>query len=130
MQLSKQQFRDNLVKALQESLNEAEWAHIEHAEFSVNPISEYNVTYNSADDNYKRWILSNENLKNIIFDLNQVVDLLALPGSHYPLWIDIIISRNEKGYVINLNISLRIRKPTQLKNRETGHPPFKVVNSI
>ena len=46
----------------------------------------------------------------------------------FPIWINVSICNiNEEELVILLETSLRFRKPSLLRNQETGHPPFKAV---
>jgi hypothetical protein len=127
MQLTKSQFRNNLVDTLKELLPESQWGKIEDCEFIITPCTENNVKYNSRDDNYKRWMLNEENLKNQVLNMDGVVNMLSLPNSSYPLWINVSLKRDVPNCLFELQISLRIRTPTQLKNIETGHPPFKAM---
>lgn len=45
-----------------------------------------------------------------------------------PIWINISLNeiKGEK-LVFNFKTSLRFRKPSLLRNAETGHPPFKAI---
>lgn len=125
MQLTKSQFRNNLVDTLKELLPESQWSKIEDCKFIIIPCTETNVKYNSRDENYMKWMLNEENLKNQVLSIDGVVNMLSLPNSSYPLWINVSLKRDAPNCLFELRISLRIRTPTQLKNIETGHPPFK-----
>lgn len=126
MHLTKSQFSDNLVRTIQELLPASPRHILEQCCFVVVPCQESNVRYSSRDDSYSRWMLNDENLKNQVFTLTEVVNLLSLPNSSYPLWITVALQREMPSYVVELRISLRIRTPSHLQNTETGHPPFKV----
>jgi hypothetical protein len=126
MHLTKSQFSDNLVCTIQELLPASPRHTLEQCRFVVVPCREPNVHYSSRDDSYSRWMLNDENLEKQVFTLAEVVNLLSLPNSSYPLWITVALQREAPPYVVELRISLRIRTPSQLQNTETGHPPFKV----
>lgn len=48
-----------------------------------------------------------------------------------PIWINISLNeiKGEK-LVFNFKTSLRFRKPSLLRNAETGHPPFKAIEVV
>lgn len=42
----------------------------------------------------------------------------------YPLWIEVYF---KEGGIVELKTSLRFRKPSVIKYKETGHPPFTII---
>jgi hypothetical protein len=120
--MTKEDFKNNLLKTIQEitadSIDKMLF-------FTVHPVKENNVTYNSSDDFVRLWILTNKNVKNRKFTIDEVVDFLSLPNYRYPLWVKVFLSEStNKEIIFELKVSMRFRTPTQLKYIETGHPPF------
>ncbi|MCP2028307.1 hypothetical protein L1276_003477 [Flavobacterium sp. HSC-32F16] len=93
--------------------------------FTVNPVKETNVTYNSTDDFVLKWVLTEKNIIGRLFNTDEVVTLLSFPNHRYTLWIKVNLSEtSEEKLIFELSISMRFRTPTQLKHIDTGHPPF------
>lgn len=61
-----------------------------------------------------------------LFDLEKTVILFSGLAPLFPLWIEVYF--REKG-IVELRTSLRFRKPSELKHKETGHPPFIICKS-
>ena len=60
--------------------------------------------------------------------VEETVNLVACKPPLVPIWINISLKEmEEERIVFNFETSLRFRKPSQLKNVETGHPPFKAI---
>ena len=73
-------------------------------------------------------ILSEENIANKLFTLEEMVKLVAWNSPLVPAWIHISFNRKEKDVIIfDFETSLRLRKPSLIKNSETGHAPFKAI---
>ena len=73
-------------------------------------------------------ILSEENIANKLFTLEETVKLVAWNSPLVPIWINVSLNRKEKEIIIfDFETSLRLRKPSLLKNSETGHAPFKAI---
>ncbi len=119
--MDKEQFKSNLLQTIQEAVNDLENKTLR---FTITPIKEENVKYNSTDDFARLWILTEKNL-NKQFTLDEVIDLLSLPNYKYPFWIKVILSESTyESMFFELKISMRFRTPTQLKHFEDGYPPF------
>ena len=70
--------------------------------------------------------LSEKNVGNRLLTIEETVNLVACQSPFVPIWINISLNKiNNHILVFNFETSLRFRKPSQLKNIETGHPPFK-----
>jgi hypothetical protein len=84
--------------------------------------------YTSADDYVRLSLLTTENIAARLFDAEGVTTLLTGPNSSYPLWIEVVPKETQEAYCLfELRTSMRFRKPSELRNRETGHPPFKAL---
>lgn len=127
MQLTKQQFHENLLATLNEVLPD-NLASEKASRFVITPVYEQNVKHTSVDDYLRLALLTNKNIKDRLFDSESLVTFLSGPNSLFPLWINVIPKEHTGDYnLFELKISTRFRKPSELKNRETGHPPFKAV---
>ena len=127
MQLTKQQFHQNLLATLPEA---APVAHALQREckFLISPVYEPAAKYTSADDYVRLSLLTTENIAARLFDAEGVTTLLTGPNSSYPLWIEVVPKETQEAYCLfELRTSMRFRKPSELRNRETGHPPFKAL---
>lgn len=61
-------------------------------------------------------------------NVKQTVDLLAGYKPLVPIWVNVSLERIEESKIyILLESSLRCRKPSLLRNAETGHPLFKSI---
>lgn len=73
-------------------------------------------------------LLSEKNVGNKLFTLEETVKLVAWNAPFVPIWINISLNRKEEGKIIfNFETSLRLRKPSLLRNADTGHAPFKAI---
>lgn len=121
MQPSREQFESHLLATLEDLSSPAD-----SSKLRIIAVPEENVKYNSLDDYMRLAVLQVANLENRLFDVRGVSEILSAPNSSYPLWIDVYFDKNTEPDVVNLAISMRFRKPSELKNKETGHPPFKL----
>lgn len=78
-------------------------------------------------------ILNMDRITEMTFTIDQALDSLTLLISAYkmpvvPIWINVEYLCNRDDFSIyKLICSRRYRKPSLLRNQETGHPPFKAV---
>lgn len=73
-------------------------------------------------------LLSEKNVGSRLLTLEEIVKLVAWNLPLVPIWINISFNRRENEKIIfNFETSLRLRKPSLLRNAETGHPPFKAI---
>lgn len=122
MQLTKEQFKQNLLKTIGEVINNSG---SKDCRFIITPVAEDNVKYNSTDDYIRLWMLNEKNVKGRYFSTDEAINFLAQPNSKYPNWIKIKLAEETTAQLtFELQISMRFRTPTQLKHIETGHPPF------
>lgn len=122
--MDKEVFKSNLLICIRE-LGIREDINIK---FRVVPIVESEKSLNSTDDYMRLTVLTPKNLWNRFLDLEKVVSILSAPNSMFPIWINIkVISIENEESIIELQTSQRFRKPSLLRNQETGHPPFKII---
>lgn len=96
--------------------------------FKISPITERGKPLLAKDEIMRLNVLNPKRIEGKLFSLDEVVSTLAFFAPFVPIWINIqyIKSSNEK-LIFQLDCSLRIRKPSMLRNQETGHPPFKAI---
>ncbi len=123
--MNKNIFEKNLVASLIELLK-CSYEEVVTYKFMITPIFEANKNYNSKDDFMRLTYFSEKNIKDRVFNIGDVVNLFSALSPLYPMWIKVSIYDN-RGKVIELRHSLRFRKPSQIQNVDTGHPPFIVV---
>lgn len=120
-------FRDNLMKTIKEIIKEK---NIEEKKirFKIIPVYERNKSFNAVDDSMRLIALSEKNIGNRLLSLEKTVNLLACQSPLVPIWINISLREADSDKIVfNLETSLRFRKPSLLRNAETGHPPFRAV---
>jgi hypothetical protein len=122
MQLTKEQFKENLLKTIGEVINNKG---DKEYRFTITPVPESNVKYNSTDDYIRLWMLNEKNVKGRYFTTDEAINFLAQPDYKYPNWIKIKLAEETATQLtFELQISMRFRPPSQLKYIESGHPPF------
>ena len=72
-------------------------------------------------------IFNENNINGRLFDIEQIVEIFSGLAPLYPLWIKVYFKRSG---VVELKTSLRFRKPSEIKHKETGHSPFIVCKNI
>lgn len=73
-------------------------------------------------------MLNPNNLDGREFDIDSVIKILGCRVPFCPLWIKVLLKEvRTEAPVIELQTSLRFRKPSLLQNQETGHAPFIAV---
>lgn len=88
---------------------------------------------NAYDEIMRLNILNMDRISKMIFTIDQALDSLTLLISAYkmplvPIWINVEYLYNKNEFSIyKLICSRRYRKPSLLRNQETGHPPFKAI---
>jgi hypothetical protein len=126
--MKKSIFKENLLKVLDEISVTMNTKLNRDYKFIVVPVQEEGKSYNSKDDVMRLWLFSDSNIKGKYFDIDSVVDLFSGLEPLYPLWINVSVKENhDEIKTIELQTSLRFRKPSELQNQDTGHAPFKAV---
>ena len=126
-EMSKFIFRNNLLLTVNEIMGNKSIDEND-IRFNIIPIYEKNKSFNGLDNVMRLVILSEENIANKLFTLEETVKLVAWNSPLVPIWINVSLNRKEKEIIIfDFETSLRLRKPSLLKNSETGHAPFKAI---
>src|SRR5437762_2423635 len=107
MQLTKEQFKQNLLIAIGAVINNAT---NKECRFIITPVAEENVKYNSTDDYIRLWMLNEKNVKGRYFTTDEAINFLAQPNSKYPNWIKIKLAEETATQLtFELLISMRFR---------------------
>lgn len=126
-QMNKQLFKENLLKTIEE-IRSAQKQSSTIYKFLVTIDEEPTKNHNSADDFMRLVVLNNYDIPNQVKELDNVIDFLTHPKHYFPLWINVSVHEHKEGCIIfKLESSSRFRKPSELQNKETNHPPFKAV---
>ncbi|PYY29087.1 Uncharacterized protein PIL02S_02026 [Paenibacillus illinoisensis] len=126
-QMNKEIFKENLLKTIQEISNR-KGLQFNDYRFIIEPVRERDKPLNSADDMMRLNILSQDNIGGKKLPLVNAVNILCGLEPMVPIWINVIfVGFDEAIAIFKLQCSLRFRKPTLLRNVETGHAPFKAI---
>lgn len=120
-------FKEHLLQALNKLSNFQNVRLGENCKFTVVPIIEHGKFLNSTDEYLQRGMLNEKNLNGRELDFETVVNMLACRIPLCPIWINVSL-KEIKGEVavIELQTSLRFRKPSLLQNQDTGHPHLRL----
>ena len=126
-EMNKTIFRDNLLMTVDEVLGHMD-VDKDNIRFEIIPVYEKNKTFNGLDDTMRLVVLSEKKVGNKLFTLDEIIKLVAWNLPFVPIWINISLNRKEGEKIIfNFETSLRLRKPSLLRNADTGHAPFKAI---
>ena len=125
--MNKHIFHDNLIMTIYEIMG-TENVDERKVRFKIVPVYEKGKSFNGTDDLMRLVALSEKNIGNRLLTIEEIVRLVACMSPLVPIWINISLNEIEGGKIIfNFETSLRFRKPSLLRNAETGHPPFKAI---
>lgn len=120
-------FRNNLLMTIKEIMGDVN-LNEEDIRFNIIPVYEQGKPFEATDDIMRLIILSEKNIGNRLLTLAETVKLVAWHVPFVPVWVNISMNRKENGTLIfDFETSLRLRKPSQLRNANTGHAPFKAI---
>ncbi|MBF2588848.1 hypothetical protein IA933_08065 [Listeria marthii] len=123
-QMNREIFQINLEKTLKEIMV-AKGLQNGEIRFVIVPVEEKGKMLDGSDEMMKRLVLTKENIGNKQLVLNDVVDVLGGLFPKAPIWINVsFLEVNGEKAIFKVETSLRFRKPTLLRNAETGHAPF------
>lgn len=126
-EMNKSIFYQNLIKTIDEIIK-IKNVDQEKIRFKIIPIYEKNKPHNSRDDSMRLIALSENNVGNRLLTIDETVNLVACKSPFVPIWINVSLNKMEKEKIIfNFETSLRFRKPSLLRNADTGHAPFKAI---
>lgn len=96
--------------------------------FRINPIIEQGKRMQARDEMMRLNILNLARINGKAFTIDEVVSMLAFYDPLVPIWIDVKLDRyTGEEAEFQLDCSLRLRKPSLLRNQKNGHPPFRAV---
>ncbi|TYU58822.1 hypothetical protein FZW99_15120 [Listeria monocytogenes] len=126
-QMNSEIFQINLEKTLKEIMV-SKGLQSDEIRFVIVPVEEKGKMLDGSDEMMKRLVLTKENIGNKQLVLKDVVDVLGGLFPKAPIWINVsFLEINGEKAIFELETSLRFRKPTLLRNAETGHAPFKAI---
>ncbi|EHJ8857230.1 hypothetical protein KB668_002647 [Listeria monocytogenes] len=126
-QMNSEIFQINLEKTLKEIMV-AKGLQSDEIRFVIVPVEEKGKMLDGSDEMMKRLVLTKENIGNKQLVLKDVVDVLGGLFPKAPIWINVsFLEMNGEKAIFKLETSLRFKKPTLLRNAETGHAPFKAI---
>lgn len=126
-EMNKMIFRNNLLMTIDEVMGET-LVDENDIRFNIIPVYEKDKSFNGLDNTMRLILLSEKNIGNKLLTLEETVKLVAWNAPLVPIWINISLNRKEAGKIIfDFKTSLRLRKPSLLRNADTGHAPFKAI---
>ncbi|MCI8752773.1 MAG: hypothetical protein HFH66_15735 [Lachnospiraceae bacterium] len=126
-EMNKSIFYNNLIMTINEIIGNTK-SDNKSLKFKIIPVYEKDKPFNGLDNQMRLIALSEKNVGNRLLTIEETVNLVACQSPFVPIWINISLNKiNNHILVFNFETSLRFRKPSQLKNIETGHPPFKAI---
>lgn len=126
-EMNKKIFLRNLQETIKE-MNLPESIDFNKYKFRINPIIEKGKSMDARDEIMRLDIINPNRVNGKTYTMEDVVTMLTLFSPLVPIWINCKLLRyNEEEAEIQLDCSLRLRKPSLLRNQESGHPPFKTI---
>lgn len=96
--------------------------------FMINPIAEPGKPLLAKDEVMRLVLLSEKNIGGRVLKEEKAAALLTSFCPFVPIWIHVsLVKCTETEIMFRLDCSLRLRKPSLLRNQELGHPPFKAI---
>ena len=126
-EMNKSIFYDNLMLTINEIMGDMK---LDDGclRFKIIPVYEKDKSFNELANQMRLIALSEKNVGNRLLTVEETVNLVACQSPFVPIWINISLNDiSEHRIIFNFETSLRFRKPSQLGNVETGHPPFKAI---
>ena len=97
-------------------------------DFIIAAVEEKGKILNGKDEVMRLNILNKNRINKKIFTKDEVVAMLTFFSPLVPIWIDVeYLPDHKEKPVLQLKCSLRLRKPSLLRNQELGHPPFRAI---
>lgn len=126
-EMNKSIFYDNLMLTINEIMGDMRLDD-RNLRFKIMPVYEKDRSFNGLDNQMRLIALSEKNVGNRLLTVEETVNLAACQTPFVPIWINISLNEMSEHQIIFIfETSLRFRKPSQLRNVETGHPPFKAI---
>ena len=119
--------RDNLLSAIEELKKKNNISSTNYYIHVCPDVSEKELSGISSLDLYYRDGFINGAYESKMFTVDEFVKAFSPPFG-LPLWMDMtLLSGNDEEIHIKLDMSIRFRKTKDLRYKETGHPPIRVL---
>lgn len=126
-EMNKKIFLQNLQDTVDE-INLQKKVNPSKCRFKINPIIEQGKSMQAKDEMMRLNILNPNRVEGKTFTIDEVVSMLTFFNPLVPIWIDVKLEQyTDEEAEFQLDCSLRLRKPSLLRNQESGHPPFRAV---
>lgn len=126
-EMNKSIFHDNLMITINKIMGDMRLDD-KSLKFKIIPVYEKDKSFNGLDNQMRLIALSEKNVGNRLLTVDETVNLVACQSPFVPIWINISLNEmSEHQIIFNFETSLKFGKPSQLRNVETGHPPFKAI---
>lgn len=126
-QMNKTIFSQNLQDTVEEIIS-LQKMNPRKYRFRINPVVEPGKSMLASDDIMRLSVIPPDRVAGKTFTIDDVVSMLTLFSPLVPIWIDVKLNQyTDEEAEFQLNCSLRLRKPSLLRNQESGHPPFRAV---
>lgn len=120
-------FYNNLIMTIYEIMDTKN-VEEDKVRFKILPVYEKDKSFNGRDNLMRLVVLSEKNVGDRLFTIKEIVKLVTCMEPLVPIWINVSLDGVDgENIIFNFETSLRLRKPSLLKNAETGHPPFKAI---
>ena len=97
--------------------------------YKIIPDIDPNKPMYGEDSMFAMLVIPESNVKGKLFTIDQVCRLLSYIKDKGPTQVKIKLCEDiGSESIVELHTSVRIRKPSQMANIETGHPPFRVIH--
>lgn len=119
--------RDNLLSAIEELKKKNNISSTNYYIHVCPDVSKKELSRILSTDLYYRERYINGAYETKSFNVDEFVKGFS-PSFGLPLWMDMmLLSYNDDGIHIKLDMSIRFRKTKDLCYKETGHPPIRVL---
>lgn len=126
-EMNKKIFLQNLQNTVEEINLQKEIKPVKY-KFKINPVIEKGKSMQAKDEMMRLNVLNPSKIEGKFFTMDEDVSILTFFNPFVPIWIDVKLIRfiGEEA-TFQLNCSLRLRKPSLLRNQKSGHPPFRTI---
>lgn len=126
-EMNKKIFLQNLQNTVEEINLQKEIKPVKY-KFKINPVIEKGKSMQAKDEMMRLNVLNPSKIEGKFFTMDEVASILTFFNPFVPIWIDVELIRfiGEEA-TFQLNCSLRLRKPSLLRNQKSGHPPFRTI---
>lgn len=126
-EMNEEIFSHNLQRTLEE-IETQKGINPSKYRFRIHPMIEQGKSMQAVDEMMRLNIINPKRVEGKTFTMDEVVSMLTFFKPFVPIWIDVkLVGVTDKEAEFQLDCSVRLRKPSLLRNQESGHPPFRAV---